>query len=238
MEHAFLDKYSNLNSIIHRLSPNIKLIFTFSFIVFIILTPATAILKFFIYFAIIFSIIILSKVPVIYVLKKSLIIFPFVIFVTLFIPFLKEGKIIANYNLVIFHLSITENGLLIFWNCLIKSWLSILIMIILSSTTKFQHILKALEFFKTPRILIILLAFMYRYIFLLIDEAMRLERAYNSRYFGGKVIKQIRVIGNMIGFLFIRTYERGERIYMAMCSRGFEYAEGSADGKSSRDKRT
>lgn len=223
MEHAFLDKYSNLNSIIHRLSPNIKLIFTFSFIVFIILTPPTAILKFFIYFAIIFSIIILSKIPVIYVFKKSSIIFPFVIFVTLSIPFFKENFV---------------DGLLIFWNCLIKSWLSILIMIILSSTTKFQHILKALEFFRTPRILIMLLAFMYRYIFLLIDEAMKLERAYNSRYFGGKVIKQIRVIGNIIGLLFIRTYERGERVYMAMCSRGFEYTGVIADGKSSRDKRT
>lgn len=234
MEHAFLDKYSSLNSIIHRLSPNIKLIFTFSFIVFIILTYPEKVFIFFIYLMLIFLIIILSKIPVIYVLKKSSIIFPFVIFVTLSIPFFKENFV---------------DGLLIFWNCFIKSWISILIMIILSSTTKFSELLKSLEYFKFPKILIMLLAFMYRYIFLLIDEAMKLERAYNSRYFGGKVIKQIRMIGNIIGLLFIRTYERGERVYMAMCSRGFEYAEGSkpkalgfprdiVDGKSSRDKRT
>lgn len=231
MEHSFLDKYGNIDSIIHKSDPRIKLALAFIFIVFVILTQPTAILLFCIYLLMIFLIIFLSRISIVYVVKRSMIIIPFVVFVTLFIPFIKEGQIAGSFNTKFFSLKVTYSGLWIFWNVLIKSWLAILIMTILSATTNFSKLLKALEFFRVPKILIMLLGFMYRYIFLLLDETMRMKRAYNSRYFGGHTLKQIKIIGNMIASLFIRTYERGESVYMAMCSRGFEY------GKSSRNKK-
>jgi cobalt/nickel transport system permease protein len=95
-------------------------------------------------------------------------------------------------------------------------------MIILSSTTKFTMFLKGLECLKVPKVLIMILSFMYRYIFVLIDEAERLERAINMRYFGGYYLRQIKIFANIIGLLFIRAYERGERVYQSMVARGFD----------------
>ena len=63
---------------------------------------------------------------------------------------------------------------------------------------------------------------MYRYVFVLVDEMLRMRRARDSRNFGGGRRRQLKTIGNMIGTLFIRSYERGERIYAAMLSRGFD----------------
>jgi cobalt/nickel transport system permease protein len=105
-----------------------------------------------------------------------------------------------------------------------KAWLSILFLILLTSTTTFSNILKALEHLKMPRVLVMIMSFMYRYIFVLTDEVMRMKQARDSRNFGegGRRLWQIRTVGNMIGTLFIRSYERGERVYAAMVARGFD----------------
>jgi cobalt/nickel transport system permease protein len=205
MEHAFLDKYCDLDSIIHRLDPRTKIVSLFLYVIFVVLTKPYDFFQFIMYLMIIFIIIFISKVPLNYIIKKSLLVFPFVLLTIIFIPFYKKGS----------------PGLIIIWNVLIKSWLCVLAMITLSSTTKFSNFLNGLKLLKVPKILVILLSFMYRYIFVLLDETMRIEQARNSRYFGGKLLKQIRVFGNIIGILFIRTYERTERIFQSMLSRGF-----------------
>jgi len=73
----------------------------------------------------------------------------------------------------------------------------------------------------SPKILTMLTSFMYRYSFILIDEMHRMKRARDSRCFGGKWFWQLKVIGQMIGTLFLRSFYRGERVYMAMLSRGY-----------------
>ena len=73
-----------------------------------------------------------------------------------------------------------------------------------------------------PRVMVMILSFMHRYIFVLVDEMMRMKQARDSRNFGGKRLWHIRTIGNMAGTLFIRSYERGERVYAAMVARGFD----------------
>jgi len=70
--------------------------------------------------------------------------------------------------------------------------------------------------------MVMILSFMYRYLFIVVDEAMRMKQARDSRNFGGGRRWQISTIGNMIGTLFIRSYERGERVYVAMAARGFD----------------
>ena len=109
-----------------------------------------------------------------------------------------------------------------FWNILVKAWLSILSLILLTSTTKLSNLLKGLEQLRLPRVMVMILSFMYRYLFVLVDEVMRMRQARDSRNFGGGRLWQIRTIGNMIGTLFIRSYERGERVYAAMVARGFD----------------
>jgi len=108
------------------------------------------------------------------------------------------------------------------WNVVIKAWLSILSLIVLSSTTKFSELLKGLEQLRMPKVMVMILSFMYRYIFVLVDEVIRMKQARDSRNFGGKRTWQLKTIGNMVGTLFLRSYERGERVYGAMVARGFE----------------
>jgi cobalt/nickel transport system permease protein len=220
MKHSFLDRYSDLDSFIHRLDPRTKVITTFAFILLVVLTPPTGWQAFALYFAIIAGLVLLSRIPTLHVLKRSLVIVPFVLFIAIFIPFLKSGEPSGSYNIWIWQVS--SSGLLILWNVLIKAWLSMLSLILLSSTTKFSELLNGLEQLRMPKVMVMILSFMYRYIFVLVDEVIRMKQARDSRNFGGKRTWQLKTIGNMVGTLFLRSYERGERVYGAMVARGFD----------------
>lgn len=145
MKHSFLDRYSDLGSFVHRLDPRTKLITTFAFILVVALTPPPRWQAFALYFALLAGLLLLSKLPPLYVLKRSLVIVPFVLFIAIFIPFLKPGEVAGSYNIWIWEVSITYSGLLVMWNVVIKAWLSVLSLIMLSSTTKFSELLKGLE---------------------------------------------------------------------------------------------
>ena len=222
MKHSFLDRYSDLGSFVHRLDPRTKLITTFAFVLVVVLTPPLRWQAFALYFALIAGVILLSKVPPLYVLKRSLVIVPFVLMIVIFNMFLKPGEIVVSFNIWHWQVSITDEGLLFSWNVLIKAWLSVLSLTLLSSTTKFSELLKGLEQLRMPRVMVMILSFMYRYIFVMVDEVIRMKQARDSRNFGGKRIWQLKTIGNMVGTLFLRSYERGERVYGAMVARGFE----------------
>jgi len=223
MHHYFLDKYANVNSIIHHLDPRLKIITFISYVLFVILTPPTEFIKFFLYFSLIFSVILLSKLPLKFIFKKSLVIVPFVLAVALFIPFLNEGEIAGSYSYGNLNFAVTYSGLLILFNVLVKSWLSVISMLTLTSTTKFSDLLKGFEYLKFPKVMLLVISFMYRYIFVIADEAMRLKTAGDARNFGNLKLKQrIEIFGNIIAVLFIRSYERAERVYAAMLSRGFD----------------
>ena len=222
MKHSFIDRYSDLDSLIHSLDPRTKLITSLAFIVAVVLTPVSNWRVFAFYFCLIAALLIISKLPPLYVLKRSLVIFPFVLLIAIFIPFFKSGEVAGSYNIWLWQVSVTYDGLLILANVVVKAWLSILSLILLSATTKFTELLKGLRQLGVPKIIVLILSFMYRYVFVLVDEVMRMRRARDSRNFGGSRLHQLRTIGNMIGTLFIRSYERGERIYAAMLSRGFD----------------
>ena len=221
MKHSFIDQYSDLDSFIHRLDPRTKFITTLVFILVVISTPPTRWQVFASYLLLMAILILSSKVPIIYVLKRSLVIMPFVLLIAVFIPFFKGGEVAGSYNIWLWQVSITYSGLQVLWNVLIKAWLSILSLIWLTSTTKLGNLLKGLEQLRMPKVIVMILSFMYRYIFVLVDEVMRMRRARDSRNFGGSRLRQMRTIGYMIGTLFIRSYERGERVYAAMLARGF-----------------
>ena len=222
MKHSFLDQYSDRDSFVHRLDPRTKFITTLVFILAVISTPPTGWQAFVLYLFLITTLILISKVPFFYVMKRSLVILPFVVLVTISVPFFTEGEVIGSYNIWLWQVSVTYSGIQIFWNIIARAWLSILSLILLTSTTKFTNLLKGLERLRMPRVMVMLLSFMYRYIFVLVDEVMRMKQARDSRNFGGRRLWQIRTIGSMIGTLFIRSYERGERVYAAMLARGFD----------------
>ena len=222
MKHSFIDEYSGLDSFIHRLDPRTKLVASLAFIAAVVLTPASNWRVFVFYFCIISFLLILSKLPPLYVLKRSLVIFPFVLLIAVFIPFFKEGEVAGSYNIWLWQVSVTYSGLFILANVMVKAWLCILALVLLSSTTKLAELLKGLRQLGVPQVMILILSFMYRYIFVLADEVMRMQQARDSRNLGGNRMYQLKTIGNMVGTLFIRSYERGEMIYAAMLSRGFD----------------
>ena len=203
MEHDFLDKYSNLDSIIHRTDVRIKILVFISFVLLVILTPAGEFKMFLLYFLAALSVILASGVPLGFVFRRSLVVFPFVILIGLF------------------NLLMIEDYAMILWNVSVKSWLSVLASIALVSTTPFPRLMRGLQGLRFPKVMIMVISFMYRYIFITTDEVMRIRRCLESRNFRGGRIDYLKLFGNIVGSLFIRSYERGERVYQAMLARGF-----------------
>lgn len=223
MEHLFLDKYSELKSIIHTLDPRIKLACCLCFIISVILIPPSGIAEFIFFIFFLLPVIFLSHIPFLHILKKSMFLLPYLTILLLALPYIQVNHI--NYSLQIFHFnhkfSSHDTRIIYFLQISLKSILSLIAIILLSATTRFSHLLKAMESFNLPKILILLLSFMYRYIFIFIDEVQHIQRSWRSRYFGAQYIRQIKTFAHIIGTLFIRTYERSERIYQNMLARGF-----------------
>lgn len=233
MEHAFLDKYSGLKSPIHRLDPRAKVLGTVFLVALCVTTPPTLLASFATYLTLELFLLAASRLPWRHVIKRYLVVLPFIAAVALVVPFLSRGG--GSYNLG--PLKLHGRGLLVLWNVTAKATVSVLAVILLSSTTPFPDLLKAMRELRVPTLLVNLLSFAYRYIFVLVDEAQRMRRARDSRGWNGRWIWQSRTIGNMIASLFLRSYERGERVYAAMLARGYDgdvktlypYTFGTAD---------
>ncbi|KTB47945.1 cobalt ECF transporter T component CbiQ [Dehalogenimonas alkenigignens] len=223
MRHSFLDQYSHLVSPAHRRDPRLKFLLSLLFIVAVVLTPAGSWATYAAYFAILGSIFAISKLPLGYVLKRSLIILPFVFLLGVINVFTRPGVELLSFDIGGWHLGATDGGLKFISTLLARSWLSVLALILLTSTTPLPALLKGIERLGAPRVLVMILSFMYRYLFLLIDEVLRMKQARDSRSVGSPPASfQARTVGSMIGSLFIRSYERGERVYAAMAARGFD----------------
>jgi cobalt/nickel transport system permease protein len=102
-----------------------------------------------------------------------------------------------------------------------KTWITVLAMITFMAVTAFDMTLRGLQRMRCPGIIVALLAFMYRYIFLLVDEGERMTVARESRTVSMNAWRSLVSLSHLVGALFMRTFERGERIYSAMLSRGF-----------------
>jgi cobalt/nickel transport system permease protein len=232
MKHDYIDKYSDIDSFLHRRDPRVKIISFVSFILFIVLSNPRLYISFALYGCLITILILLSKIPLGHILKRSFSIIPFVLVVAVFIPFLKEGEPVLEIPVSGRHLVVTYEGLILLWNILIKAYLSALCIILMMSSMRFVQLLKALEEMKLPKIIVMIFSFMYRYIFVLQDELEKMKRAKESRSIGNKKWFQIRVFSNMLGVLFIKSYEKGESVYLAMCSRGFDGTIRTFEGSS------
>ncbi|MCX5776544.1 MAG: cobalt ECF transporter T component CbiQ [Candidatus Firestonebacteria bacterium] len=216
MELSYIDRYSELDSPIHKLDPRVKTAAFFMYILFVVTTLPGEYLAYALFFLLMLFVIILSKVSLLYILKRSLAIIPFVLIISVFLPFSAPAD-----RLFAGHIKVNNRGLELFFNIVIKAWLSIIAVTIFSATTAFPAFLKGLNALHFPKIIVLMLSFMYRYSFVLLEEVTRINTARKSRSPVGNTVRQLKTVGNIIGLLFIRTYERGERIYQGMLSRGF-----------------
>ncbi len=221
MKHDFIDHHSSAISPLHRLDARAKIIVFFALILIAVSTPPASFHLFGLLALVLIMIALAARLPLGHLLKKILIILPFVFFVAISIPFVKNDGVGGGYNLGFGGLCVSQCGLWILWNVIIKSSLGVFSIILLSSTTSFPEMIKGMERLGSPRIFTVLASFMYRYSFILIDEMQRMKRARDSRCFGGRWFWDAKVIGHMVGTLFLRSFHRGERVYQAMLSRGY-----------------
>ncbi len=169
----------------------------------------------------------LSGVGLVRVFLRSLVALPFIL-IALPTVFTKPGDPLFDLSLGLFTLTGTMEGVEFFTSVLIKSWASVTAAVVLTSTTPALRLLAALRALKIPELLVVVVMLMYRYLFVLVDEAQRMLRSRAARSAsvgkgsGGSVVWRARSAGGMAGSLFIRTMDRTERIYMAMLARGYD----------------
>jgi cobalt/nickel transport system permease protein len=232
-----LDVHQEGDSPVHRSDARVKLALTLAFLVAVTALPAGAWLSYLLVLSAIGLVLGISRISPVLVLKRSLVAIPFAM-AALTLVFTREGTTVAAVRLNQWTISVTYEGIVAFISILTKAWLSVLIATMLVTSTTFPDLVSAMRSLRVPKILVSVISFMYRYIFVIADEALRLNRARESRSASpkgaaqGSIIWKTRVLGGMIGSLFLRSYERSERIHAAMLSRGFD---GAIRTMSSRD---
>jgi cobalt/nickel transport system permease protein len=178
-------------------------------------TPIRNIPAYFAYFSIIWLALILAKIPPLTVVKRHLIEIPFIAF-ALLMPFFGQGERVEFLGLLLYQEGIEAGA-----GIIAKATLGVLTAILLSATTTAREILRGLEILKLPTLLVQIASFMLRYLNVVTDEMERMRVARASRGFQETGIKHWKVLANSAGALFIRSYERGERVHLAMLSRGY-----------------
>ena len=229
MHIHFLDSYRHGHSPIHRLDPRIKLVLSLAFILATALTPVGVWPIYILLFAIVLSVEIVSELGVLRVLRRSSLALPFML-AALPLVFNAGSTRLFAIPLGFGELTVFAEGLDRFLSIAVRSWLSVQMAIVLASTTPFPDLLVAMRGIRIPRLLVAIFGLMWRYLFVMADEAGRLLRARESRSghsaqpglkTGGTVAWRARVTGGMAGSLFLRSFERGDRIHAAMASRGY-----------------
>ncbi len=161
MNHAFIDEHSRIDSIVNRLDPRIKMISFVSIVLFVIFTPADAMIRLGLYGTLIFVLACLSRIPIVYLIKRVLAVVPFILMTSLFIPFLHpQGAVPICMGS--FYTGISDAGLILFRGVIIKGLLSLMCVTLLMTSTAFPDFLKAMEQLRCPRLITMILSFMYR----------------------------------------------------------------------------
>ncbi|WP_409471556.1 cobalt ECF transporter T component CbiQ [Streptomyces sp. HC307] len=207
--------YRSGSSPVHALPPHTKLAATFAFVVVVVSTPREAMWAFGAYAVLLGVVAAVARVPAGFLLKRLLIEVPFVAFAVL-LPFVAEGE-----RTEVLGMSLSVSGLWGAWNVLAKGTLGVAASVLLASTTELRELLLGLQRLKLPPLLVQIASFMIRYGDLITDEMRRMRIARESRGFEARGVRHWGVLAKSAGALFIRSYERGERVHLAMVSRGY-----------------
>jgi len=227
--HAHLfDPYLPLSSPVHALDSRIKLALIILFLLSVALAPPGAWAAFVLYFATILGAIILSGIPTWKILRRSIIALPFAL-AALPLVFTTAGVPLISFQIGHWNIAPTTEGLIHFLSITLKSWISVMATLLLSGVTNFQDLLLAMRAYRVPHLLVSVIGLMWRYLFVLADEAIRLMRARDARSgaelgrkAGGSILWRSKVTGGMAGSLFVRGFDRADRVYAAMLARGYD----------------
>jgi cobalt/nickel transport system permease protein len=227
MHFDVFDRFHAQESAIHRLDPRIKVVSAVLFVLSNALLPDGAWLAFGAAWLLLLIANDQSNLGLGYTFKRSYLAIPFAL-AAISAIFSPLGAPLATWDLGFISLVPTDVGVIRFLSILARSWLSVQMAILLVATTQFPDIIHAFEHLRVPGVLTTIVAFLYRYLFVLADEVFRLLRAREARSAGipgqkrgGTLFWRARVAGNMAGQLFVRSYDRSDRIHNAMLARGY-----------------
>ncbi|KQW49344.1 cobalt ABC transporter permease [Nocardioides sp. Root1257] len=203
------------HSPIHRVPAHLKLLTLLAFMIVVVATPRDWYPAFAVYLAVLVGVIAVSRVPPTYLLKRTVVEVPFVLFAVL-LPFVATGP-----QTEVLGVSVSQHGLEAGIALLIKGTLGVLASLTLAATTEPNELLLGLERLHLPQQLVQIMSFMVRYLDVVTGEMQRMRIARESRGFTARNPRHWPVLARSAGALFIRSYERGERVHLAMLSRGY-----------------
>ena len=203
------------HSVVHRAPAHVKILALLAFVLVVVATPPDWFAAYGVYLLVLVAVIGVSQVPPPYLLKRMVVEVPFVLFAVL-MPFLSTGP-----RTDFLGLTVSEPGLMAAWALLAKGTLGVLASLTLAATTEPHALLAGLERLRLPRQLVQIMSFMVRYLDVVTDEMRRMKVARESRGFTARNPRHWPVVARSAGALFIRSYERGERVHLAMLSRGY-----------------
>jgi len=207
--------YYAVDSPVHRLAGHLKILTLLGFMIVVVATPGPWYAAFAGYLAVLIVVVGLSRVPPTYLLPRMVVELPFVVFAVL-LPFLALGP-----RTEFLGLTVSAPGLLAAWTMLAKATLGILAGLTLAATTEPQEMVRGLERLRLPNTMVQIIGFMLRYLEVVGDDLRRQQIALASRGFSARNPRHWPVLARSAGALFIRSYERGERVHLAMLSRGY-----------------
>ena len=214
-EIGYLETLAQQPTRIHAIDPRAKLLIALLYILVVMSFDQYAIsglIPFLIYPAVMIA---AANLPVAYLLKRVCWTLPFVGFVAIFNPLFDREIALRVGEIGI------SDGWLSFLSILLRGAFAVLSALILVATTGFYGVCRALGRLGAPRLFVTQLLFVYRYLFVLLDEASRMMRARALRSFSGRGMG-LATWGALTGHLLLRAIDRADRIHAAMLSRGFD----------------
>ncbi|MEY2975356.1 MAG: hypothetical protein RIR49_1776, partial [Actinomycetota bacterium] len=187
----------------------------FAFVITVALTPRERVVAFAVYATAMVGVIAISRLPVRVVLSRLAVVLPFVTF-ALLVPFIGGGE-----QTEVLGVGLSVDGLWATWNILAKALLGASASIVLSATTPVPDLLRGLTRMRVPKVMVAIVAFMVRYLDLLVEQLGRMRTSMTARCHDPRWLWQVKPIASSAGALFVRSYERGERIHQAMLARGY-----------------
>ena len=207
--------YLDQGSPVHALPAAAKVAGLVLFVVSVASTPRRAVAALVANAVVVVAVVLLARLPLRTVLVRTAAVLPFVAFAFV-LPLVATGK-----RTEVLGVSVAADGLWASWNILAKAFLGATAGLVLTATTRVPDLLAGLGRLRVPAVVVAIVAFMLRYLELVVDEVGRMRRAMVARAYAPRWIWEARPAASSVGTLFVRTYERGERVHQAMVARGF-----------------
>ena len=203
------------HSPVHRAPAHLKLLALLGFVLLVVATPREWFAAYAAYLLVLLGVVRLARVPYGFLAKRMVVEVPFVVFAVL-MPFVATGP-----RTEVLGVALSEPGLLAAWGLLAKGTLGVLASLTMAATTEPTDVLAGLQRLRVPELVVQIMALMIRYLDVVTAELGRMLVAMRSRGCDPRSPRHWPALARSLGALFVRSYERGERVHLAMLSRGY-----------------